>query len=582
MKTKLSILMILTFLGYFGSVLSQEKYAILISGDRPDYIYPGIMLEEGGKMWKGSWNDTYLMWEMLVYKKGYDNDNVFVLWADGTDWSITKNHNIAVEYDPQQDHPDDFILYSNDQITDYSATLVNVNSVFANLAQQLTQDDFLFVWVYGRNDHGVPGSDDCKIELFQNDQVDDGDFYNLVNEVDAQHKVVWMDSWFAGGFLEEFNQNNKIFWVGSSYWSVYEMLANDTYKDNNGYTQPIMENEIINNVTYYHGEFDFHLYGSTIGKSPTGSTDYAGTSYITADINSDNIISVQESFNWAHEWDDGWYMTANSPLVNNNIIGSITSLEYPTLLHFTYNVDKSWRGLIGVSKSFHVTSGNTLTFEDNSVVHLLKDADITVDVGATLIIGDNVKFITRSGTRKIIINGNYQIGTNVSFLADENAEIHLEIDNQGLNNTISAATFERAVLQSNQSYLSLANCNFNISGGVDFSYGTITVSGCHFDHTNFNASNASSATRQVIVNNQCTFDDYPGYALHIENYPIYNITNNTFTGNTSGIGIFWSGSRGRSISKNTITGGGNGIVVYNSSANISSNLLLPIVRTTQK
>jgi hypothetical protein len=185
MKTRVLILVMLTFLGFTGSIISQEKYAILISGDLPDYIFPGVILEEGGKLWKASWNDTYLMWEMLVYEKGYDNDNVFVLWADGTDWSITSN--IAGAYDAQVSHQNDF-PGEFDQFTDYAATLSNVEYVFEKLANgtdpaipQITQDDFLFVWVYGRNK--LPTSLNTHIGLFQNDVLDDGGFYNLVNDI---------------------------------------------------------------------------------------------------------------------------------------------------------------------------------------------------------------------------------------------------------------------------------------------------------------------------------------------------------------------------------------------------------------
>ena len=155
MKARVLILMTLIFSGFYEPVFTQEKYAILISGDRPDRepTPPGYELYN---RWWASWNDTYLMWEMLVYEKGFDNDNVFVLWADGTDWSLTLGHNIAQDYDPQQEHWIDF-PNPGDQITDYSATLQNVEDIFTNLSTgasglpQITEDDFLFIWAYGRN-----------------------------------------------------------------------------------------------------------------------------------------------------------------------------------------------------------------------------------------------------------------------------------------------------------------------------------------------------------------------------------------------------------------------------------------------
>ena len=44
-------------MGIMINLYGQEKYAILISGDRPDltnYASP-----EEAKIWRGSWNDTY-------------------------------------------------------------------------------------------------------------------------------------------------------------------------------------------------------------------------------------------------------------------------------------------------------------------------------------------------------------------------------------------------------------------------------------------------------------------------------------------------------------------------------------------
>jgi hypothetical protein len=155
MKTKLLILMILVFLGLTGSILAQEKYAILISGDRPDVEYTPWWQGPLYNIQWGSWNDTYLMWEMLVYEKGYRNENVFVLWADGIDWWKDPLYPGAPRYNPHAMHGDDF-PNPGDQITDYSATVQNVNAIFQNLTTgqnglpQITADDFLFVWVYGR------------------------------------------------------------------------------------------------------------------------------------------------------------------------------------------------------------------------------------------------------------------------------------------------------------------------------------------------------------------------------------------------------------------------------------------------
>ena len=64
---------------------------------------------------------------------------------------------------------------------------------------------------------------------------------------------------------------------------------------------PVNENEVVDGVTYYHGEFNFHTYSSTNGVSPAGSTQYAGQPYAAADLNGDGVISVYESSVWAFD-----------------------------------------------------------------------------------------------------------------------------------------------------------------------------------------------------------------------------------------------------------------------------------------
>ncbi|MCD4697106.1 MAG: hypothetical protein K8S16_12790 [Bacteroidales bacterium] len=65
---------------------------------------------------------------------------------------------------------------------------------------------------------------------------------------------------------------------------------------------PVTENEVymVNNqpILYYHGEFDFHMYSSTIGYDPDGNNLYNSLPFSDADLNSDNFISVKEASLW--------------------------------------------------------------------------------------------------------------------------------------------------------------------------------------------------------------------------------------------------------------------------------------------
>jgi hypothetical protein len=141
---KLTTFLILTLLLH-GAVKSQEKYAVLITGEyaaNPEgFDSTGHNDEEKGPM-DEFWNDTFLMWELLQ-TKGFSPENIFVLFANGVDHP-ENDELYAARYRPPQ-----FIT-----VTDYDATIESVELVFNGLRHgtsgfpKVTQDDFLFVWTY--------------------------------------------------------------------------------------------------------------------------------------------------------------------------------------------------------------------------------------------------------------------------------------------------------------------------------------------------------------------------------------------------------------------------------------------------
>jgi len=179
---------------------AQEKYAVLITGDyaADSYSVP-ISDQWNDGQGKGAygfdefWNDTFLMWEMLQ-ERGYSADNIFVLFAGGQDYPVT-NPNIDDRYKPP----------FNVTVTDYSASIANVNLVFNGLAYgsggfpQVTQDDFLFVWTF---DHGGGSGGNSTLHLIDGSITDD-DFAALVNPISAHKKVYWMQQCRSGGFADE-------------------------------------------------------------------------------------------------------------------------------------------------------------------------------------------------------------------------------------------------------------------------------------------------------------------------------------------------------------------------------------------
>ena len=111
-------------------VFAQKKFAVLICGQKPIEEYYVANAETGwadpGDTVRNEfWNDTYLMWEMLVFEKEYSDNNVFVLFADGNDYAV---EGLTDRYNAEESHPTFY------PITDYSATKANVTNVFNGLA----------------------------------------------------------------------------------------------------------------------------------------------------------------------------------------------------------------------------------------------------------------------------------------------------------------------------------------------------------------------------------------------------------------------------------------------------------------
>ncbi|NPD44520.1 hypothetical protein [Lentimicrobium sp. S6] len=310
------------------------------------------------------------MWELLQ-AKGYDPDNIFVLFADGVDYSF--NHPLIDDrYKPS----------STVTVTDYPATLANLQMVFNGLRlgnggfPQLTEDDFLFVWTF---DHGMFIEGHARLLLMDDEYIIEDDFAALVNPIPAHKKAFWMLQCNSGGFNGALEGQNTVFHSACQYLEGAES-GNDT---------PDIENELINGKQYTHSECFFHMYSSTNGESPAYLDSYDNEDYTDADLNTDLYISLYESWIWESDHED----LDETPLFSDlGAISAYTSLEYPTLLHSNMTTNESHRGIIGISKSFSVKAESELVLLKNSKVDILNGSELTVESGATLTIGKYVEF----------------------------------------------------------------------------------------------------------------------------------------------------------------------------------------------
>jgi hypothetical protein len=106
------ILLSILIAGYSLTLLSQQKYAVLICGQKPTEYYTANAEtgwgDPGDTIKNEFWNDTYLMWEMLVFEKGYSDKNVFVLFANGNDYYI---NDIANRYNAEVRHEEYYPMF---------------------------------------------------------------------------------------------------------------------------------------------------------------------------------------------------------------------------------------------------------------------------------------------------------------------------------------------------------------------------------------------------------------------------------------------------------------------------------------
>ncbi|NCA85837.1 MAG: T9SS type A sorting domain-containing protein [Clostridia bacterium] len=257
---KFVLILMLGFL--VGNVVeAQQKYAVLICGAQV-HTSPGDangMLDYTGTTgfyhWTEFWAEIYNTWEMLIKPvdlggKGFLDENVYVLYADGIDFSIPASDWIADKYNPLTY----YAPYA--PIVDYSATKANLEMVFNGLATGqgdfplLTEDDFLFLWTFG---HGFTGPEDeysSYLQLYPGEIYKDEDFASKTDQINCGKKVFWLLQCHSGGFIPkleipnnsviEFNQS-KDYHISLLFGETDEKLMPDP-KDQRNFAGRIIRN----------------------------------------------------------------------------------------------------------------------------------------------------------------------------------------------------------------------------------------------------------------------------------------------------------------------------------------------------
>ena len=176
MKNKIYLFTLIAALLGTQNLNAQHKYALIFGshddGDSKQMLYS----ERSGNQQEAIWNDSYLMWELLL-EKDFTNENIYFLYDQGQDYVRTPNSNVFDRYDPRVKH-DSIIDPDVGVLTDMSANKANMQAVLtgfqtgSNGFPKLNPEDFLVVLIYGHGkkdiiitDPGNPAEDISSEEM---------------------------------------------------------------------------------------------------------------------------------------------------------------------------------------------------------------------------------------------------------------------------------------------------------------------------------------------------------------------------------------------------------------------------------
>ena len=209
------------------------------------------------------------------------------------------------------------------------------------------------------------------------------------------------------------------------------------------------------------------------------------------------------------------------------------------------------------------------------------NSNLIIKEGSTLIIEDSAVLYGKRGSSRIDIEGELQLGNNVTFIADSACELILNIKNTSITLSANNAHFENAELHSYCDSLTVVNSVFENGAYLKKYGGSLLVTECEFNNSFIYAFEGQE--NSIIEIDSCSLHNptINGSPLFIDSYTHYNIHDNVISysygtgislynsGGIEGVGthiikdneVYYTGSKKASL-KNT------GVKIYNSEADI--------------
>ncbi|UCF13539.1 MAG: hypothetical protein JSW06_04580 [Thermoplasmatales archaeon] len=160
---------------------TDSRYAVLMNGGY-----------SSGSNHVRYWNDLSNIYITLNYVYGFPDENIIVLCSDGLNPAPDQSNGLNSDPDLDGDGDDDIM---------YSCILSNVDMVFAELANILTENDKLFIFT---TDHGSSaGGWNVVQNLWNYEELTDAHFAALLDALPNCEIICTFEPCYSGGFLDD-------------------------------------------------------------------------------------------------------------------------------------------------------------------------------------------------------------------------------------------------------------------------------------------------------------------------------------------------------------------------------------------
>lgn len=261
------------------SIGCAQKYAVLISTNHvtvDDVAYHSV--------W---WYDLFMHYKMLR-ENGFDDDKIYVLYGDGTDFNTA---HAAYHATTQFGHT----------ITDMAVNKTNVQSVFNALSTQVDDRDYLYMWWMGHGGGSGPGFCNLSMAISNTgESVTDTELTGYINNVpDYKKRSVAIMTCHAGGMVNDMNTaGNKTVVLTSS------TCAESSYET------PLTCNGLN------HADFNYTLSNALRLQNPCGTA-------VGSDYDGNGDVSLSE----AHQYNGATMTTSTPQLGDPDTIAATTFIE---------------------------------------------------------------------------------------------------------------------------------------------------------------------------------------------------------------------------------------------------------------